>query len=162
MIYLLNIDDTSIHAFDDTDSSQIELYKSFLISNQFIKLDRLPQQFEEWDGSKQCWSINLQKQQQVKRELLIYQVHELIEITNRFETSSFQAKYWTEEQEAEFELWRHKLFDVVYEGASDIPPPPDFVQQMLDGNAQLPQLLQSVATPEETKPKKRKTKSITE
>lgn len=92
----------------------------------------------------------------------IQSAHDLLIKTERFETSSFQAKYWTEEQEAEFELWRHKLFDVVYEGASDIPPPPDFVQQMLDGNAQLPQLLQSVATPEETKPKKRKTKSITE
>lgn len=85
--------------------------------------------------------------------------HDLIERTNRFETSSFQVKYWTEEQEAAFEQWRHKLFDVVYEGANEMPEIPDFVQQALDGNMQ-PPLLQSALVPE-TMPKKRKTKSKT-
>ena len=83
----------------------------------------------------------------------------LLEQTNRFETSSFQAKYWTEEEEDKFEQWRHKLFDVVYEGSAEMPDTPNFVQQALDGNISQP-LLQSVATPE-TIPKKRKTKSTT-
>lgn len=87
------------------------------------------------------------------------QAHDLLERTNRFETSSFQAKYWSEEQEAEFEQWRHNLLDVLYEGCPEISGIPDFVQQALEGNMQ-PPLLQSVTAPE-PKPKKRKTKSTT-
>lgn len=56
----------------------------------------------------------------------------LIDVTNHFDTDSFQSKYWTEEEEVDFEKWRHSLFEVIYEGSEDLIDPPDFVQAMLD------------------------------
>lgn len=158
MKHLINNETKELFGFED---NQEELYLKYKEDKRFIDC-RLPEKHESWDSNKKCWMLDNEQQAIEQKNQLIQEAKNLIEVTNHFETSSFQAKYWTEEEESEFEQWRHRLFDVVYEGAADIPPAPDFVQQMLDGNIKTP-LLQSQLPVEEVKPKKCKTKpKITE
>ena len=69
---------------------------------------------------------SIKKHQQIKLK-----ANALIDKTNRFDTLSFQKKYWTLEQEAEFEQFRSALFDVVYENSNTLPITPDFVNEIL-------------------------------
>lgn len=60
----------------------------------------------------------------------------LINSSARFDTLSFQSKYWSGDQIEEFTAWRHQLFDIIYGNCDQLPIIPEFVQQAIDGNVE--------------------------